>query len=281
MGLPDVQSWKPHSSFKLTRVGIKGIKKQVYIKRPERTVQLIITMDVSVDLPASKKGSDLSRNSEVIEEVVEQSIREPSSSLEALCSEIAQRLLKKHEYATHSEVHASADYFLDRFTPGKRKTMEPYRIMSDVFATKGRDIKKFIGVEVMGMTACPCAMETIREAYGKDLKMTHNQRSIATLIMESREGVDADDLIDIAETSMSSPTYEILKRSDEKDVVVHAHENPKFVEDVVRDMLANVIKKYGNLPDDTEIVAKSESLESIHKHNAFAERKTTLGELKK
>jgi len=92
MGLPDVQSWKPRSGFKLTRVGIKGIKKQVYIKRPDRTVQLIITMDVSVDLPASKKGSDLSRNSEVIEEVVEQSVREPSPSLEALCSEIAEKL---------------------------------------------------------------------------------------------------------------------------------------------------------------------------------------------
>lgn len=281
MGLPDVQSWKPRSSFKLTRVGIKGIKKQVYIRRPEKTVQLIVNMDVFVDLPASKKGSDLSRNSEVIEEVVEQSVREPSSSLEEMCGEMAGGLLKKHEYATRSEVHASADYFLDRFTPGGRKTMEPYRIMSEVVATRDGKIKKFIGVEVMGMTACPCAMETIREEYGKDVKMTHNQRSISTLIMESRGGVDADDLIGIAEASMSSPTYEILKRSDEKDVVVRAHENPKFVEDVVRDMLADVLERYGDLPDDTEIIARNESLESIHKHNAFAERKTTLGELRK
>jgi GTP cyclohydrolase IV len=281
MGLPDVQSWKPRSSFKLTRVGIKGIKKQVYIKRPEKTVQLIAEMEVFVDLPASKKGSDLSRNSEVIEEVVEQSVREPSSSLENLCGEMATRLLQKHEYATRSEVHASADYFLERFTPGKRKMMEPYRIISDVFATKGGNVRKFIGVEVMGMTACPCAMETIKEAYGKDVKMTHNQRSISTLVMESRGKVDADDLIDIAEMSMSSPTYEILKRSDEKDIVVQAHENPKFVEDVVRDMLANVLEKYGGLPDYIEVLARSESMESIHKHNAFAERKTTLGELRK
>ncbi len=281
MSLPDVQSWKPRSNFKLTRVGTKGIKKQVYIKRPEKTVQLIVNMEVFVDLPASKKGSDLSRNSEVIEEVIEQSVREPSSSLEELCGDMARKLLEKHEYATRSEVHASADYFLDRFTPGKRKTMEPYRIMSEAVATRDGKIKKFIGVEVMGMTACPCAMETIREAYGKDVKMTHNQRSISTLVMEGRGDVDANDLIDIAEASMSSPTYEILKRSDEKDVVIHAHENPKFVEDVVRDMLANVLERYGGLPDETEVIARSESLESIHKHNAFAERKTTLRELKK
>jgi GTP cyclohydrolase-4 len=132
----------------------------------------------------------------------------------------------------------------------------------------------------MGMTACPCAMETIRKACGKDLKMTHNQRSIATVVMEAGKGVDADDLIGIAEASMSSPTYEILKRDGEKDVVVHAHENPKFVEDVVRDILANILEKYCDLPDDTKIVARSESLESIHKHNAFAERKTTLEELR-
>ena len=111
--------------------------------------------------------------------------------------------------------------------------------------------------------------------------MTHNQRNISTLVMEGRGDVDANDLIDIAEASMSSPTYEILKRGDEKDVVIHAHENPKFVEDVVRDMLADVLEKYGGLPDETEVLARSARLESIHKHNAFAERKTTLGELKK
>ncbi|MGC9307754.1 MAG: GTP cyclohydrolase MptA [Thermoplasmatota archaeon] len=279
MALPDVQSWRPQSRFKLTRVGIQGIKKQVYIQRPERTVQLIVTMDVFVDLPASKKGSDLSRNSEVIEEVVEQTAREPSPSLEDLCGDIAKRLLEKHEYATRSEVCASADYFLDRFTPNGRKTMEPYRLMAEVIATEAR-VQQFIGVEVTGMTACPCAMESIRQSEGTEARMTHNQRNVATVIMESRGQVDADDLIDIAEASMSSPTYEILKRNDEKDVVVNAHDNPKFVEDVVRDLLKNILERYPDLPDDVEIVARSTSLESIHKHNAFAERVTTLGELK-
>jgi len=279
MALPDVQSWRPQSRFRLTRVGIQGIRKQVYIQRPERTVQLIVSMDVFVDLPASKKGSDLSRNSEVIEEVVEQTAREPSPSLEDLCGDIAERLLEKHEYATRSEVRASADYFLDRFTPNGRKTMEPYRIMAEVEATE-EQTQRFIGVEVTGMTACPCAMETIRQSEGVDARMTHNQRNVATIVMESRDRVDADDLIDIAEMSMSSPTYEILKRNDERDVVVNAHSNPKFVEDVVRDLLKNILERYGDLPDDVKVTARSTSLESIHKHNAFAERVTTLGELR-
>ena len=67
MALPDVQSWKPEASFRLTRVGIRGIKKPVCIERNGRVVNLIPTLDLFVDLPASRKGSDLSRNAEIIE----------------------------------------------------------------------------------------------------------------------------------------------------------------------------------------------------------------------
>jgi GTP cyclohydrolase-4 len=93
--------------------------------------------------------------------------------------------------------------------------------------------------------------------------------------------VDADDLIDIVEHSFSSPTYSILKRKEEAELVIKAHTKPKFVEDVVRDILSAVLKKYSNLPDEVLVIVRSESEESIHKHNAFAERVTTLGELRK
>jgi GTP cyclohydrolase-4 len=63
-------------------------------------------------------------------------------------------------------------------------------------------------------------------------------------------------------------------------VVINAHSNPKFVEDVVRDILTKVLERYGSLPDEVVVTARSESEESIHKHNAFAERVTTLGELR-
>ena len=279
MVMPDVQSWRPNATFKLTRVGIKGIKKPVCIERNGRVVNLIPVMDLFVDLPASRKGSDLSRNAEIIEEIVDESVRQPSYSLEDLCERIAEKLLQRHEYASCAEVKATSDYFLERETPAGRKTLEPYKIMARAVKGRNGEIKKFIGVEVVGMTACPCAMENIRKAYGE--KYTHNQRNIATLIVQNDGSIDADDLINIAERAMSSATYEILKRKDETEVVKNAHENPKFVEDVVRDMLKQILEKYPDLPSNFIVIAKSESLESIHKHNAYAERVTTLGELRK
>jgi GTP cyclohydrolase-4 len=92
--------------------------------------------------------------------------------------------------------------------------------------------------------------------------------------------IEANDLIDIVERSFSTPTYGVLKRKEEGELILKAHKNPKFVEDVVRDMLSQVLKRYGDLPDETLVIARSESEESIHKHNAFAERVTTLRELK-
>ena len=119
--------------------------------------------------------------------------------------------------------------------------------------------------------------------FSKFPTITHNQRNISSLIFEfSNEcTVEADDLIEIVEGALSSPTHEILKRLDEGHVVMKAHKNPKFVEDVVRDILGEVVYRYPDIPDDTKITVRSESEESIHKHNAFAERTTTMGELRK
>jgi len=279
MALPDVQSWKPSATFKLTRVGIKGIKKPVTINRNGKKVTLLTTINLYVDLPASRKGSDLSRNAEVIEEIVDESIRKPSEGIEYICQRIAEKLLQRHEYANCAEVSAFSDYFLERTTPGGKKTLEPYKIMGKAVKERNGNEKIFIGVEVVGMTACPCAMENIKKTYGE--KYTHNQRNVATLIIQNDGSIDADDLIFIAENAMSSPTFEILKRNDEMKVVKKAHENPKFVEDVVRDMLKQILDKYGDLAEETVVIARSESFESIHKHNAYAERTTTIGELRK
>jgi len=79
---------------------------------------------------------------------------------------------------------------------------------------------------------------------------------------------------------MSSETYDLLKRPDELFVVNKAHRNPRFVEDVVREMLLTVVETYAHLPDSSFILAKQMNLESIHKHNAFAERLGALGEIR-
>ena len=277
--LSDVQSRKPEANFKLTRVGIKGIKKPVCIKRKERTVNLIANIELFVDLPPTRKGSDLSRNAEIIEEIVDNSVRQPSKSLEDLCEKIAAEMLLRHEYATKAEVRITSDYFLERKLASGRKSLEPYKIMAVAIKEKNGATKKFIGVEVIGMTVCPCAMENIKATYGDTY--SHNQRNVASVFIENDGSIDADEIIEIVEKSMSSPTFEILKRADEMEVVRKAHENPKFVEDVVRDILKEVVVRFKNLPDNTVVIARSESFESIHKHNAFAERITTMGELRK
>ncbi|MBC7080853.1 MAG: GTP cyclohydrolase I FolE2 [Thermoplasmatales archaeon] len=279
MVLPDVQSRKPEANFKLTRVGIKGVRKPVCIKRKEKVVNLIANIDLFVDLPPTRKGSDLSRNAEIIEEIVDISVRQPSGSLEDLCEKIAEEMLSRHDYARRAEVRISSDYFLERCTPSGKKSLEPYKIMAVAIREREGAVKKFIGVEVVGMTVCPCAMENIKATYRE--AYSHNQRNVASVFIENDGSIDADDIISIIEKSMSAPTFEILKRKDEMEIVRKAHENPKFVEDVVRDILKEIVNRYKNLPDSTVVIARSESLESIHKHNAFAERITTLGELRK
>jgi len=287
--LPDVQSQPSPQNFKLTRVGVTGVKKLVSIKRPGRktAIPLGVKMDLFVDLPASQKGSHMSRNLELISDIIDESLQKPVTDLETFCAQTAKLLLAKHDYATFSEVKAEADYFLERRYPSGKKGLEPYQLVAEARAKSNGEIKKLIGVRVIGMTACPCAQEvikTIGKYEQKDIPPTHNQRNITTLMIEvpgDNKSVDANDLINIAEQSFSSPTYGILKRKEEGQLVFNAHRNPKFVEDVVRDILGSILKKYKNLPDDVMVVARSESEESIHKHNAFAERVTTLGELRK
>lgn len=248
---------------------------------------LIVTMDLFVDLPASQKGSHMSRNLELISEIIDQNLQTPVSDLETFCASTAELLLKKHEYATCSEVKGEAEYFLDIIYPSGQKGSEPYKLVAEARAKRDGEMKKLIGVKVIGMTACPCAMEIVRklEPYDKNSSVpTHNQRNIGTLMIEVPQKtrvVDADDLIDIVEKAFSSPTYSILKRKEEAELVLRAHAKPKFVEDVVRDILSAVLTKYKDLPDEVLVIARSESEESIHKHNAFAERVTTLGELRK
>jgi GTP cyclohydrolase-4 len=112
--------------------------------------------------------------------------------------------------------------------------------------------------------------------------ITHNQRNRTTLIVQEPpdHDVEADDLIDIVEESLSAPTYGLLKRPDEGRLVEMAHRNPKFVEDVVREVLDRILRRYPKMPDATWVRVTSEAEESIHKHNAFAERSTTFYELR-
>lgn len=303
--LPDIQGLRPDIQMKLTRVGITGVKKLVELPRSgaKRPIVLVSTFDLYVDLPADLKGANLSRNMEAMNEVLEEAVRDPRyDSPSDLCEEVAGRLLERHEYADRAEVRMRAEYMVRRKTP---VTGIPCQGMVDVFARAVQDRRgegrKMLGAEVVGMTACPCAQEMVREHMADALRKqgvpgpeasrvvdilpaaTHNQRSRGSIAVEVRNGtpVSLDRLIRIIERSMSVEIFELLKRPDEAHVVEEAHRRPMFVEDCVREMARRLVGEMRELPDGTLVTIKQTNEESIHQHDAFAERVATLGELRK
>lgn len=110
---------------------------------------------------------------------------------------------------------------------------------------------------------------------------THNQRGRGFLCIETDDDqhVSLEKIIKILKDSMSARIYELLKRGDESYVVMEAHKNPRFVEDCVREMARKVIAQFRYLPGDTVVTIKQTNEESIHQHNAYAERKATIAEL--
>jgi GTP cyclohydrolase-4 len=300
--LPDIQACVPDYPINLTRVGVTGVKKLVKVERggDERPIVLISSFEVFVDLPSDRKGANLSRNFEVIDEVLEEAINRPVYEIEELCGEIAKRLLSRHEYASRAEVKMKSEYIVRRQTPFTKVTcQEVVDIFAEAVARSGPSgyLKKKVGAEVLGTTACPCAQEIMRdqvkqelakigvnpedaEEFSKRLPVaTHNQR--LKHLHRARNGAcSIDRIIRIIEESMSSKVYGLLKRPDEAVVVARAHANPKFVEDCVRTMAQKVVEAFVDLPDDAAITLKQINEESIHQHNAFAERVATIGELR-
>ncbi|AMK13344.1 GTP cyclohydrolase [methanogenic archaeon mixed culture ISO4-G1] len=285
----DLQYGKGESQYRLTRVGVKGVRKPILVQREgiNGTLNNILncSIDIYVDLPKDQKGSHMSRNVEVLNEIVEDSVRHPITAIEDVAAEICKKLMVHHEYAQEGEVSIEAEYFRASKTPLGKDTFESYTILSGGHITRGGEITKMIGVEVIGMTACPCGQQTVTEMldiHSEHPVMTHNQRNVCsiTVYMPMDVNVEADDLIDLVEDSFSSPTYELLKRPDEGQVIINAHSKTRFVEDVVRCVLDNFVKRYPDLPDEVFVDVISDSEESIHKHDAFAEREATLGELR-
>jgi GTP cyclohydrolase-4 len=153
------------------------------------------------------------------------------------------------------------------------------------------------------MTACPCAQLMVREHSQRELEAagfsaadasraldalpvaTHNQRGRGSVLIGAdaahTEHIRAEDLVEIVESSMSSETYDLLKRPDEFFIVNKAHQNPRFVEDVVRGILARSLDVYADFPDTTFISATQVNYESIHKHDAFAEAFGLFGEFRR
>ena len=312
LNLPDVQACSPDIKINLTKVGVKNVKKLVEVARAgaKRPVVLISDFHIFVDLPGDIKGANMSRNLEAMYEVLEEALSTPIYDVEELCSEVAKRLLLRHSYATTAEVGMRSEYMLKRRTPVMRISChEPATIFAEARAyhtpskdqKNGMRIKKVIGAEIVGMTTCPCAQELMRERALEELTKigipkeeietfldsiplaTHNQRGkgIISIEVEDDVKVPLDKIIGIIEDSMSAKTYEVLKRPDEAKIVEMAHRKPMFVEDCVREMAKRVVETFGYLPDDSIVTITQINEESIHQHDAVAERVASLGELRR
>ena len=302
--LPDVQSTAPDVRINLTRVGVRNVKKLVEVSRMDRRPVIFISnFDVYVDLPGDLKGANLSRNFEVIDEVLQQAIDGEVKEIESLCSLVARKLLDRHEYADRTEVHMKSDFMVKRETPVSHTSChEVVKVFASAIAKRTfREpiVRKSIGVEVTGMTACPCAQNIMKERAVyvlqnlgiEDSKIdmfldevplaTHNQRGKGFLSIDTDddEHINLEDLIKIAKESMSAPIFELLKRGDESFVVLHAHKNPRFVEDCVRMMAKKVLNEFNHLPGDALVTIQQTNEESIHQHDAYAERQATIAEL--
>ncbi len=306
-GLPDVQACTPDIRINLTRVGVKNVKKLVEVARSgsKRPIILISDFHLFVDLPSDMKGANLSRNFEAMYEVLEEAISTPTYEVEELCCEVAKRLLMLHEYATTAEVGMKSEYMLKRKTPIMNiQCQEPTIILAEARAYRGTSnirIRKIVGAEVVGITTCPCAQELLKERAVEALEAkglsheyielllnaipmpTHNQRGkgIIKIEVDNKVKIPIEKIIKIIERSMSAKTYEILKRRDEAEVVELAHKKPMFVEDCVREMAKRVVETFPELPDDAIVTIKQINEESIHQHDAVAERVAVIGDLRR
>jgi GTP cyclohydrolase IV len=294
----DVQGRPPRVPVGLSRVGVTGVEKVVRI----RDELFFARLDCYVDLGGDQKGAHMSRFEEVINEAIGQVVLSESPfRAETLAQHIAE-LVRARQGAERAEVTIAARYPEHKPAPVSGvQTQEIYTLHGRAVAFE-HGTRRTVGVSATGMTACPCAQEMVAARARERLAAedfsaeqidrifesmplaTHNQRGLATLQIGCTEDcateIEATTLLEIAESSMSSEIYELMKRSDEVAVVEKAHRRPRFVEDCVREMIAGVVRVFPQLDGASFVSARQENLETIHQHNVVAERHGLLAELR-
>src|SRR5579885_1534462 len=293
----DIQSGQPTVHVRLGRAGVVSVSKAILIGDEGHQQWFNASFDLYANLDATQAGVHMSRFSDALEEVLEEIGLKAWPRIEILAEHIARTIVEKQK-VLRAEVHIHTTYPLQRWTPvSGRRTQEVYGLLAQAVATPDFS-RRLVGVEVEGMVACPCAQDMVHsfarvrlkeEGFDEEMiqKMlevtplaTHNQRGRATLMVGTDLDVDASELVDIAESAMSSENYGLLKRPDELYIVNKAHANPRFVEDVAREILHAMVEKYTDLPDSTFVWVRQRNEETIHKYDVEAEGWGTLGELR-
>ena len=296
----DVQARRPSTHVSLSRVGVTGVEKVIRISANGSEQLFYAELECFVDLGPEQKGAHMSRFEEIVNEAIDEVVLKEAFKAETLAAHIAE-LVRDRQQGARAEVTIAARYPENKPTPASGSpTQEIYTLFGSAVAS-AKGTRRLVGVEAQGMTACPCAQELVMERSQERLRddgftedeisrvfeavpvATHNQRGIGTLHIGCPEGcedaIEAATLLEIVESSMSSEIYELMKRSDEVEVVEKAHMHPRFVEDCVREMVRMATERFGSLGEQAFVSARQENLETIHKHNVVAERHGLLGEL--
>jgi GTP cyclohydrolase FolE2 len=251
VGLPDIQALADSRDVAIDEVGIKGVRYPVTLLGPQGPQPTVATFAMTVALPASTKGTHMSRFVEILE-AHDAPIDE--AAFRAMVLAMLERL-----GARAGTVEMAFTYFRRKAAPvsGIESLLDYEAVWRGTVATEGEYTFR-MEVRVPATSLCPCSKEI--SAYG-----AHNQRSHITLDAQA-PGMSIDELIGVAEASASCEVYGLLKRADEKFVTEMAYDNPKFVEDLVRDVAVALRRD----PRVRGYRVEAENFESIHNHSAFA-----------
>lgn len=249
--MKDVQKQIDNRNIFLNRVGIKDFRFPVEIKN-KRGEWLGTAGNISlfVGLAENQKGTHMSRFLEIIQDNRKMDLKHMKKILE----DIREKLESDSSY-----IIVDFDYFIEKESPvTKIKSMINVKVEYEGFLV-GDDFEFKMKVISPATTLCPCSKEISQYS-------AHNQRANISIQISSKKFVWIEDIVKIAEESASAPVYSLLKRPDEKFVTEQAYDNPRFVEDVCREVKIRVDK----MEDIEDYIIEVESLESIHNHSAYA-----------
>jgi GTP cyclohydrolase I len=251
--IPDVQSTPDSRKLAIDKVGVKAIRHPMRIQERSGGVQhTIATFNMYVGLPHHFKGTHMSRFVEILE------AQEREITVETFM-QMVREMVEKLE-AEEGLIEMSFPYFIEKKAPVSGvKSLMDYEVTftSQIRKKKQQCFKMKVVVPVTSL--CPCSKKISERG-------AHNQRSHVTITAQTSEFVWIEEIVDLAEKQASCELYGLLKRPDEKFVTERAYDNPKFVEDLVRDV-ASVL----NLDERIDsYVVESENFESIHNHSAYA-----------
>ena len=252
--IADVQSSPDQRNMPINQVGIKDLHFPLQIQSAEGVQHTIARIGMTVALPASQKGTHMSRFVALMEE--RQHLVLDFTSLHQLTLDMLERL-----DAQAGRITISFPFFRKKAAPVSGITsFLDYAVTWQGEMSADGEYSHQIKVLAPVTSLCPCSKEISQ--YG-----AHNQRSHVTVTLTChKQEVSIEEIIDLVENKASCQLYGLLKRPDEKYVTEHAYENPKFVEDMVRD-IAVALK---NDPRIDRFSVESENFESIHNHSAYA-----------